>query len=247
MRAGTRSRSYLRRDPRPTCRPPTGRSPRTEVGGLLGDVDGVVADALECPRDEHHQDAVLARIPVALELDGSTHHLAVELVDALIERLEQVPAPGIAAVQGVERERQHLARALAHLEECGVERLGMLREEPSGASAWRSSRTGCRCARGGGRCARPRAPAADRARRAPVAPAAARRCARSRCVCRRWRGRDRQPRARVLVALAQRQDDLVEAELDLLAHATDKPLDPLELLMEWQAHAFQRYPNRPVT
>src|SRR6266576_6099367 len=30
-----------------------------QVGGLLADIDGVVADALECPGDDHHTEAVL--------------------------------------------------------------------------------------------------------------------------------------------------------------------------------------------
>ena len=63
-----------------------------EVGGLLADVDGVVADPLEAARDDQHAQAPLARAssPPMLEhlLDGA----AVRAVDQLVELDERLGA-----------------------------------------------------------------------------------------------------------------------------------------------------------
>src|SRR5215203_1616379 len=58
---------------------------RDEVGGLLADVDGVVADPLEAARDEDHPKPPLPRLLVAADLEQAVDDAAVGAVDQLVQ------------------------------------------------------------------------------------------------------------------------------------------------------------------
>src|SRR5271154_6198185 len=58
--------------------------PRDHECDLLADVDCVVADALECARDEDHVHGPLARIGVVADLDGHPEDLPVDSVDLTV-------------------------------------------------------------------------------------------------------------------------------------------------------------------
>src|SRR4029079_12135010 len=58
--------------------------PGDHEGGLLADVDGVVADALERARHQQHRHCPFARVAVLAGLARAREALAVELVDGLV-------------------------------------------------------------------------------------------------------------------------------------------------------------------
>src|SRR5581483_2384437 len=55
--------------------------PRHDEHDLLGDIDGVLADPLQAPRDQHHEHRPLAQLDVLAHLDRTPEDLPVETVD----------------------------------------------------------------------------------------------------------------------------------------------------------------------
>src|SRR6266581_5780984 len=88
---------------------------RQEVRGLLADVDGVVADALQGPGDDHHAETVLPHLGIAAELENAPHDASVRPVDELIEIDERFGTCKIPVTERVERDPDHLLAARAHL------------------------------------------------------------------------------------------------------------------------------------
>ena len=65
---------------------------RDDIGRLLGDVDGVVGDALERSSGQHHAQAPFAPRMVAADCEHLLHDGAVEIVDEVVE-LHRAAAP----------------------------------------------------------------------------------------------------------------------------------------------------------
>src|SRR5258708_2611967 len=91
--------------------------PGNDERGLLTDVDGVVADALQAARDERHDHRPLARVGVVADLDRHSEDVAVDAIDLAI-----LPYKVLGELDVAIGERalalDHLgARKLAHLEE----------------------------------------------------------------------------------------------------------------------------------
>src|SRR4026209_2609649 len=69
---------------------------RQQVGGLLADVDSVVANTLEGPGDHHHAEAVLPHLGIPTKLQDALDNSPVGSVDELVavdERLGARPGP----------------------------------------------------------------------------------------------------------------------------------------------------------
>ena len=88
---------------------------RDQEGGLLADVDCVIADPLEAAGDEDHPQSPFALGDVAAEVEHALDRTAVGTVDQLVEIDEGRGSLEIAALERVERNADHLFRALPHL------------------------------------------------------------------------------------------------------------------------------------
>src|SRR5436189_1457096 len=88
---------------------------RDEVGGLLADVDRVIADPLERTRDEDHPEPPFALLGVRAEVEHALDRAAVGAVDQLVEVDERRGGLEIAALERVESDADHLLGPLAHL------------------------------------------------------------------------------------------------------------------------------------
>src|SRR5262249_36273386 len=74
--------------------------PAHHKGGDFADVDGVVADALECPRDHRHVHRPLARVGVLADVDRELEDLAVEAVDLAVLAGEVLGQRDVAGGEG---------------------------------------------------------------------------------------------------------------------------------------------------
>src|SRR5207302_11221827 len=88
---------------------------RHEVGGLLADVDRVVADPLQAARDEEHAQAPLVRDRVPGQLEDAVDGAAVDAVDQLVELDERRRRLDVALGERLERHADHLLAAVTHL------------------------------------------------------------------------------------------------------------------------------------
>src|SRR5207247_2154445 len=88
---------------------------RQEVGGLLADVDGVVADALEGTGDDDHAEAVLPHLGVTAELQNALDDPPIRSIDELVEIDERLGACKIPVAERVECDPDHLLAARTHL------------------------------------------------------------------------------------------------------------------------------------
>src|SRR5688572_7171261 len=96
--------------------------PAHQVGGLLADVHGVVADPLEAAGNDDHAQAPLADVGVGSEGEDVLHDAAVGAVDELVEVDERFGATGVSVAERVERDADHLFGPSAHLLEALDER-----------------------------------------------------------------------------------------------------------------------------
>src|SRR6266550_1567308 len=87
---------------------------RQEVGRLLADVDGVIADALQSPGDDNHAQTILPHLRVASELEDALDDAPVGPVDELVEIDERLGACKIPVAERVERDSDHLLAARPH-------------------------------------------------------------------------------------------------------------------------------------
>ncbi len=94
-----------------------------EIGGLLADVDGVVADPLEAARDEDHPQAPLPRLLVAADLEQAVDDAAIGAVDQLVEVEQRLGQLLVTGLERLDRDTDHLLGPLAHLAEAGEERV----------------------------------------------------------------------------------------------------------------------------
>jgi hypothetical protein len=83
--------------------------PRDHERRLLADVHGVVADALEGPRDQGHRHRPLAGVDVVADVDGQPEDLAVEAVDLAVLADEVLGEVEVALVEGAPRQRRLVA------------------------------------------------------------------------------------------------------------------------------------------
>ena len=88
-----------------------------QVGGLLADVHGAVADPLDRARDDDHPQAPLAQRRLGHHVDEPLDEAAVRAVDQLVELDEALGAGEVAVGERVQRDAHHLLGALAHLHE----------------------------------------------------------------------------------------------------------------------------------
>src|SRR5262245_5342295 len=107
---------------------------RHEEGGLLTDIDGVVADPLEATRDGDLAHAPLERCGVVHVTQYLVEHLAVRAVDELVELVDAPRLRNVALGERVEGDTDHLDATLPHVDEAlddvplRLEMAGELRE-----------------------------------------------------------------------------------------------------------------------
>src|SRR5437763_5421367 len=87
---------------------------RQQVRDLLADIDRVIADPLERPRNEHHSQTVFAHPRRLAELEDPLDDAPVRAVDELVEIDERLGALEIALDERIERHTDHLLAARAH-------------------------------------------------------------------------------------------------------------------------------------
>jgi polyphosphate kinase-like protein len=85
-----------------------------EIGGLLADVHGVIADPFETAGDEDHPQPPLPLRLVAPEVEDALDRTAVGAVDQLVEVDKRGGRFEIAPLEGFERNADHLFRPLPH-------------------------------------------------------------------------------------------------------------------------------------
>src|SRR5215475_6830932 len=89
--------------------------PRDEEGGLLADVDGVVADPLEATGNEHHPHSPLEVLMP--ELEDAPDDAAVGAVDQLVQIHQRLGEGSVTRMESPHRDPRHLLCPLAHLAE----------------------------------------------------------------------------------------------------------------------------------
>src|SRR5207248_2634746 len=117
---------------------------REQIGRLLADVHGAVADALDRARDDDHAQAPLSQGRLGHDVDEALDEAAVGAVDQFVEVDEALRPGEVASRERVERDAEHLLRAVAHLDEDADERrvrvgvgdeLGQLRDRDAAVAA----------------------------------------------------------------------------------------------------------------
>ena len=86
-----------------------------EIGDLLADVDGVVADPLDATGDDEHPQTILALLGGVAEREHVVDRLAVRAVDQVVELVQRHRLLDVAVGERVERDADHLLGALAHV------------------------------------------------------------------------------------------------------------------------------------
>src|SRR5581483_2712602 len=86
-----------------------------EIGDLLADVDRVVADALDAPRDDEHAQPVLALLRRVAEREDVLGGVPVRAIDQLVQLDECLRLLVVAGRERVHRHADHLLRALTHV------------------------------------------------------------------------------------------------------------------------------------
>ena len=119
-----------------------------DEGGLLADVDGVVADALDAAGHEHHVHRPFARVGVVADLERQLEDVAVQPVDLVVLAHEVLGQGHVAAREGLLALDHLRARLRAHpLDVVEHPRVGRAARGRRAARAWPCSRTGRPCAR----------------------------------------------------------------------------------------------------
>src|ERR671914_923663 len=85
-----------------------------DEGGLLADVDGIVADPLDAACHQHHVHRPLARVRIVADLERQVEDLAVEPVDLVVLAHQVLCQVDVAPDEGLLALDHLLARLLAH-------------------------------------------------------------------------------------------------------------------------------------
>ena len=109
---------------------------RHQVGDLLADVDGVVADPLDAAGDHEHPQTILPLVRGVAQRQDVVDRLPVRPVDQVVEPVQRLGLLHVAVGERVERDPDHLLGADAHVLERALEAVVARRPgRPSASSA----------------------------------------------------------------------------------------------------------------